>query len=87
MSEVAAIEPVQLASPVASDTKNFPTPGTPQVILTCHATSSLTEGVIVPIHTLELSPSTYIVALRNHHQVQNHKDLFGGLFHAVAPEK
>lgn len=52
MSEVAATVPVQLASPVASETRNFPTPGAPPVIFTCPATSSLAHGAAVPIPRL-----------------------------------
>lgn len=84
--ETAAGE-TQLARPSASDASILPTQGVPPVIFICPATSSFAEGVIVQIQTLELSPSTYIVADENHHQAQNHNDLFGGLFHAVAPEK
>ena len=47
--ESVAVELCQLARPVASETRNLPTPGVPQVIFTCPATSSADPGVIVPI--------------------------------------
>lgn len=43
---------VQLARPVASDVRTFHDHIPPPVILTCHATSSLAHGAIVPIPTL-----------------------------------
>ncbi len=62
-----AVEPetvlVQVARPVASETRVLPRPGVPPVIFICHATSSLAVGLLVPIPilpagapTLPLSP-------------------------------
>ena len=52
MKLVAGTISVQVASPVASETKNFPEPTPPPVIFTCQATSSRAHGVAVPIPTL-----------------------------------
>lgn len=49
---VAAVS--QLARPVASETRIFPSPGDPPVILTCPATSSRAHGAAVPIPTSPL---------------------------------
>ena len=53
----------QLARPVASDMRIFPAHGTPPVIFTCPATSSLVPGFVVPIPTFPEVSMTILDAL------------------------
>ena len=49
----------QLARPTASEVRIFQIPGTPPVIVICHATSSLLLGVVVPMPINQPVPARY----------------------------